>query len=319
MSSLYLPQHRLGSTDIDVSALGFGTVKLGRDAGVKYPEAFVIPDDNTAKRLLHQARDLGINLIDTAPAYGVSEERLGKLLRGQRRDWVICSKTGEDFSDGESSFNFTPEHTRLSVERSLRRLHTDWLDLVLVHSDGNDLDIINGAGTLEMLAELKQKGWIRAFGMSTKTVEGGLLAARYSDCVMVTYNLNQRDEAPVLDYCHAHHKGVLLKKALASGHIAAPAAPVAPLTGAEIEAAAAPITLERQLHDAAAQPRADALRLEEQRDLGCDSSDPVAASMDFIFAHPGVSSAIVGTINPAHLQDNVARAVSALTRLRRPA
>ncbi len=245
----------LGSTGMSVSALGFGTVKLGRNEGVKYPEAFVMPDDREAQVLLGLARDLGINFIDTAPAYGNSEERLGALLKADRKQWLICSKVGEEFVDGISQFDFTPEHTRKSIERSLQRLKTDYVDIVLVHSDGNDVDIIQNSGTLETLAELKKRGWIRAFGMSTKTIEGGLLAAEKSDVVMVTYNLGERSEVPVMDYCREHHKGVLIKKAFASGN-------------------------------------------------QCQG-DAVSEALAMIFNHPGVSSAIVGTINPNHLRENV--------------
>ncbi len=87
----------LGRTDIKVSALGLGTVKIGRDEGVKYPQKFTIPDDSAVKNLFSLARELGINLIDTAPAYGNSEERLGQLL-SHRHEWVIVTKTGEDSS-----------------------------------------------------------------------------------------------------------------------------------------------------------------------------------------------------------------------------
>jgi aryl-alcohol dehydrogenase-like predicted oxidoreductase len=154
----------LGSTGLEVSAIGLGTVKLGRDRGVKYPAAFTIPDTRAARDLLAQARDLGINLIDTAPAYGDSELRLGELLRGQRNHWVLCSKVGEEFEGGRSLFDFSPRHTRGSVRRSLQRLETDVLDLVLVHSDGDDLRIIKECGTLETLQDLKREGLIRAFG-----------------------------------------------------------------------------------------------------------------------------------------------------------
>ncbi|RLQ22143.1 aldo/keto reductase [Seongchinamella sediminis] len=248
----------LGNTGITVSALGLGTVKLGRDEGVKYPEGFTIPDERAARKLLARARDLGINLIDTAPAYGNSEQRLGQLLRGQREHWVICSKVGEDFDKGVSQFDFSPEHARFSVQRSLERLQTEVIDLVLVHSDGNDLQIIEQKGTLEALAEMKAAGLIRAFGMSTKTVAGGQAAARASDVVMLTYNLAQREEAAVLDTCQQLGVGAVIKKALASGHLAR------------------------------------------------DYPDPVQASMDLVFAHPGTSAAIVGTINPQHLAGNVA-------------
>ncbi|MDN3637763.1 aldo/keto reductase [Simiduia curdlanivorans] len=273
---------RLGSTDIFLSPLGLGTVKLGRDQGVKYPTGFTIPDDQQALKLINRARELGINLIDTAPAYGESESRLGPLLKGQRQDWVICSKVGEEFHQGQSSFNFSPEHTRFSVERSLQRLHTDCIDILLVHSNGDDQHIIQHVGILDLLADLKAEGKIRAFGMSTKTIEGGLLAAQTSDAVMVTYNLNERSERPVIDYCAAHNKGVLIKKALASGHIC----------HTNDNAATVNSTPEHR----------DALAV-----------DPIAASMEFVLSTPGVSSAIVGTINPKHLALNVEKALAVLT------
>ncbi|KQB51681.1 aldo/keto reductase [Pseudomonas endophytica] len=209
----------LGSTGLLVSPLGLGTVKLGRDQGVKYPSGFQIPDDDDAKRLLKLSHDLGINLIDTAPAYGRSEERLGPLLRGQRHDWVIVSKVGEEFDNGVSRHDFSAEHTRRSVERSLQRLETDFIDLVLVHSDGNDMAILNQSEVYATLAELKREGKIRGFGLSGKTVEGGLKALENGDCAMVTYNLNEQTEKPVIDYAHAHGKAILVKKALASGHV----------------------------------------------------------------------------------------------------
>ncbi len=212
--------HRpLGNTGLTVSPLGLGTVKLGRDQGVKYPSGFQIPDDDDARRLLKLSRDLGINLIDTAPAYGRSEERLGPLLRGQRQEWVIVSKVGEEFDNGLSRHDFSARHTRLSVERSLQRLETDFIDLVLVHSDGNDLAILEDSEVYPTLAALKREGKIRAFGFSGKTVEGGLKALEQGDCAMVTYNLNEQGERAVIDYAAEHGKAILVKKALASGHV----------------------------------------------------------------------------------------------------
>ncbi|WP_191830694.1 aldo/keto reductase [Pseudomonas fluorescens] len=260
--------HRpLGSTGLRVSPLGLGTVKLGRDQGVKYPNGFTIPDDDQARQLLAQARDLGINLIDTAPAYGRSEERLGPLLRGQRDHWVIVSKVGEEFEAGQSRFDFSAAHTRFSIERSLKRLETDHIDLVLVHSDGNDLHILEHEEVYQTLEALKQEGKIGGFGLSGKTVEGGLKALERGDCAMVTYNLNEQAERPVLDYAAEHGKAILVKKALASGHV-------------------------------------------------CLSPgvDPVRASFELLFGHPGVSSAIVGTINPVHLAHNVATVAAVLNR-----
>lgn len=215
---LELPRRRLGRTGIEVAVLGLGTVKLGRDQGVKYPQGFAIPDDRTARGLLDLARDLGINLLDTAPAYGASEARLGRLLRGVRDHWVICTKVGEEFEAGVSRHDFSPAHVRASVERSLRRLHTEVLDIVLIHSDGDDAAIIDQSGALETLADLKREGKLRSFGMSTKTVAGGLRAAALCDLLMVSWNLADETEIPVIDRCRELGTGVLIKKALASGH-----------------------------------------------------------------------------------------------------
>jgi aryl-alcohol dehydrogenase-like predicted oxidoreductase len=214
-----MQKRQIANTGLAVSPLGLGTVKLGRDQGVKYPSDFTIPDDRAAANLLAEARELGINLIDTAPAYGRSEERLGPLLAGQRNHWVICTKVGEEFDHGQSHFDFSARHTLASVERSLRRLQTDRLDIVLIHSDGNDLDVLHHSGALETLQMLKAQGKIRAVGMSTKTIEGGLAAARCCDLVMVTYNIQQPQEESVLDYCASSGTAVLIKKALASGHL----------------------------------------------------------------------------------------------------
>lgn len=203
----------------EVSTLGLGTVKLGRDQGVKYPAAFQLPDDASARALLDLAWDLGINFIDTAPAYGRSEERLGQLLQGDSREWVIGSKAGEEFEGGASFHDFSPEHIRSSVERSLGRLRRESLDLVLLHSNGDDTEILNRSGAPGVLLDLKAEGKIRGWGMSSKTVAGGKRAVEMgADVVMIMYNPWHPEEAPILDAAYEAGCGVLIKKALNSGH-----------------------------------------------------------------------------------------------------
>lgn len=245
-----LETRTLGATGIDVSCLGLGTVKFGRNQEVKYPRGFSLPSDVEIERLLARARELGINLLDTAPAYGSSEQRIGRLLR-EREQWVICSKVGEEFLNGVSQYHFDAGHVQRSVERSLRHLHTDYLDLVLIHSDGNDLRVLESSDCVATLEKLRDKGLVRAIGMSTKTVAGGRRAAELLDVVMVTLNLEQREEAVVIDHARDLDRGVLIKKALNSGH----------------------------------------------------ASDAVA-NLRFAASYPGVSSVIVGTLSPGHLESN---------------
>lgn len=254
----------LGNTGMEISALGLGTVKFGRNEQVKYPSAFALPDDSALASLLDEARELGINLIDTAPAYGTSEQRLGLLLK-QRQQWIVCTKVGEEFANGQSHFDFSARHTLMSIERSLQRLKTDYLDLVLIHSDGNDEAIIEQGECIKVLQDLQQRGVIRALGMSTKTIAGGIAAAQLLDVVMLTWNLEQQDAA-VLKVAEKLGKGVLVKKGLMSGHV----------------------------HN---------------------GDDLVSASMQLSFAQPGISSMIVGTINPAHLHSNVGKAKQVIAAL----
>jgi aryl-alcohol dehydrogenase-like predicted oxidoreductase len=209
----------LGKTGIRVSLLGLGTVAFGRTEGLKYAVAPRLPSTRALTELLAVARDAGVNLIDTAPAYGTSEQRLGELLAGQRNAWVLCTKVGEIFEGGTSRWDFSPEHTRRSVHESLQRLATDHLDVVLVHSNGDDA-IIRDLGTLQMLAELKQEGLIRAFGMSHKTVAGGVLAAESCDVVMATLSAVETDQLEVIEHAYTVGCGVLVKKPLDNGRTA---------------------------------------------------------------------------------------------------
>lgn len=219
-STLKLPRRPLGSTGLNASVLGLGTVKFGRNQKIRYP-TFELPSDEAIYALLDDACSYGINLLDTAPAYGISEERLGQLLGTRRNDFILVTKTGEEFANGESTYYFTAEHTRLSVERSLKRLKTNRLDCVLVHCHRDDLSILRDTPVLETLRQYKDRGDIRSFGASTYTIGGGIYAAEHSDVVMVSYSADYRDEEPVVRRAAELNKGVLIKKGLGSGALAA--------------------------------------------------------------------------------------------------
>jgi aryl-alcohol dehydrogenase-like predicted oxidoreductase len=204
-----------------VSRLGLGTVKLGRNREVKYPggDGFALPTDREIDALLDLVLSCRINVIDTAPAYGVAEERLGRALGGRREQFFLITKTGEEFIDGRSVYDFSAEHTRMSVERSLRRLRTAFLDCVLLHSSREDENVLLRTPALETLRRLKDEGKIGQIGASTHTVAGGRLAADLCDCVMVAYHKNYTEQRAVIEHARRAGKAVLVKKGFDSGHV----------------------------------------------------------------------------------------------------
>lgn len=214
-----LPVRPLGNTGLNVSAVGFGSFKIGRNQGIKYPAGYALPSDDECAWLLDGVLALGINLIDTAPAYGAAEARLGQHLSDRRDEFVLSSKAGERFIDGESHYDFNARTVRTSVEESLHRLRTDHLDLLLIHSDGNDLQILNETDTVEALFDLKRQGKTQAIGFSGKTVEGAEAALQWADMLMVEFHLNDTSHRDVMRQAHAQGVGILVKKGLAAGHL----------------------------------------------------------------------------------------------------
>ena len=211
----------LGLTGLVVSALGYGAFKIGRNEGTKYPTSYELPSDDEVEKLLNGVLDLGITSIDTAPAYGLSEERIGRAIGHRRGSFTLSTKVGETFENGRSSFDFSREGIRTSVERSLKRLRTNVIDVLFLHSDGDDLRILNETDAVATLLDLKQAGLVRAVGMSGKTVAGARAALAWADVVMVEYHLHDRSHEPVITEAATRGVGVIVKKGLGSGHLAA--------------------------------------------------------------------------------------------------
>jgi aryl-alcohol dehydrogenase-like predicted oxidoreductase len=149
----------LGS--LDVARIGLGTMGMS----AFYTGAGT--DDTESIRTIHRALDLGVTLFDTAEMYGpyVNEELLGKALRGRRDDVVLATKWGtlRHRQDDSYGFDGSPENLRLSIDGSLRRLGTDYLDLYYQHRMDPQTPIEDTAGAL---AELVEAGKIRGYGLS---------------------------------------------------------------------------------------------------------------------------------------------------------
>jgi aryl-alcohol dehydrogenase-like predicted oxidoreductase len=209
----------LGRTGLAVSPIGLGTTKFGRNTDVKYPKPFALPSDEQVAELLKTALRLGVNLIDTAPAYGESERRLGSFAESHRDRLVLCTKCGEKYTEGRSTFNFSASVIVASAEESLRRLKTDCIDILLLHSDGRDVEILTRTGAVEGLGRLKKSGKVRAVGISAKTPAGILEACRTLDVVMAPFSQKEPLLAEALGKAHEAGLGVLAIKGLFSGHL----------------------------------------------------------------------------------------------------
>src|ERR1017187_6271882 len=123
-SAAFRGYRRLGSTDLQVSVIGFGASPLGDVFGIANPEE--------GMRTVHLAIDEGINFFDVSPYYGLSlaEERLGRALEHRRGEVVLSTKCGRY---GANEFDFSAQTIRESIEQSLRRLRTDYVDLLHAH------------------------------------------------------------------------------------------------------------------------------------------------------------------------------------------
>jgi aryl-alcohol dehydrogenase-like predicted oxidoreductase len=204
-----------------VTPLGYGAFKIGRNEGIKYPRGYDLPTEDEVDRLLNGILGLGINFIDTAPAYGLSEERIGNAISHRRGEFILSTKVGETFEASRSTYDFSAEAVRASLQRSLRRLRTDVLDLVFVHSDGRDLEVLSRSDVVATLANLRDEGLVRRIGFSGKTVEGARAALAWADVIMVEYHLEDTTHAEVMAEARAAGVGVVVKKGLASGHLSA--------------------------------------------------------------------------------------------------
>ena len=207
---------RLGRT---LSPVGYGAFKIGRNEGIKYPEGYDLPDIDSTRAILNGVLDMGITLIDTAPAYGLSEERLGSCVADRASEFLLSTKVGETFAGGQSTYDYSRDAVVASVHRSLGRLKRDVLDLVFVHSDGRDMEILDETDVVPTLRDLQAQGLIRHLGFSGKTTVGSMAALMWCDAVMVEYHLEDESMAPVIDAASSQDIAVFVKKGLRSGHL----------------------------------------------------------------------------------------------------
>jgi aryl-alcohol dehydrogenase-like predicted oxidoreductase len=278
----------LGRTGIKVSPYALGTLMFATTMG---------NDPADSARIIQKAIDAGINVVDTADAYGDSEEVVGKALEGRRDDVVLATKFGRPIGQDPNRQGASRRWIVAAVEGSLRRLRTDHIDLYQLHRPDPDTDIEE---TLAALTDLIRSGKVRAIGASqtpaADIVEAQWVAERRGLARFHTeqpaYSILSRGiEREILPTVQRHGMGSLVWGPLAQGL----------LTGrnpGDLRRAG----LARHLSDAR---RLDVV--EQLQPLAADAGLPMThLAMAFTIAHPGVTCALLGARTEAHLDDLLA-------------
>src|SRR5215472_12216284 len=280
----------LGRTGADVTILGYGAMELR--GGPRGPEI----GDEDAGRLLNAVLDGGINLIDTSPDYGGSEELIGRYIGHRRDEFFLASKCGcliELPTDVPPPYphDYSPANVRADVEQSLSRLRTDRLDLVQVHMSPSKAALEENH-TIETLTALQDQGKIRFIGMS------GILpnlpehiAMNVFDVFQIPYSAVQREHEDLITQAAAATAGTLIRGGAARG-----------AASEEKNWRTGPLSQQAGL----GQRNWASSGIEDLiKDGGMTNMEFM---LRFTLSHPGLSSTIVGTANPAHLAANVATA-----------
>jgi len=270
---------RLGRTGLEVSEIGLGTVELGLDYGVPVAGEHLRPPEEYAARLLNQALDLGVNFIDTARAYGASEEIIGRALKGRRGEYILASKLAPIREEGQSDGELA-EQVKASIAESLRMLQTDVIDLLQLH--WAPADVIAKGRVLAAAREAQRAGQVRFIGASTYGEEAPLaaLADGGYDTLQVAYNLVDRTlEEQVLPLAQQQGVGIVVRSVLLRGVLTHRFA---------------------LLPDQLAELRSAIAQLSRVADgEGCSLPE---MAYRFVLANPAVSSALVGTARSEELE-----------------
>ena len=290
---------RLGMTELEVSRIAFGTWQIGGEWGEF--------DRDEAIAAIRHARDVGINLFDTAQAYGfgASERLLGEALRDDldhRRDEVVIATKGGLRDDDARPRDSSPAWLRRGVDESLRALGVDHIDLYQVHWPDPETPFADTAGALQ---ELVDQGKIRRVGVSNYDADemAEFARTRPVETLQPLYNLFQREvEDGTLPYTRENDIGVLVYSPLAHGL----------LTGAMDQDTSfgpgdwrtlSPLfkgeTFRRNLEIV------DELQRFAADEVGCSVSQLAIA---WTLANPAVHVAIVGSRRAAHIEDSVGAA-----------
>jgi aryl-alcohol dehydrogenase-like predicted oxidoreductase len=264
---------RLGKTDMNVSVLGFGGSEIG------YEHISL----TTAKKLLNEALDVGLNVIDTAECYATSEELIGEAVGKRRKDYYLFTKCGHE--SGWSYPDWRSESLLRSIQRSLKRLKTDHVDLVQLHSCA-EAELRRGS-VINTLTQARDRGYTRYIGYS-----GDSQAALYAiecgafDTLQTSLSIADQEAFDLfLPLAQKHNIGVIAKRPIAN---------VAWRNG------------NRPPSDTYGRPYWERLQKLKYEFLRGTLKNTVATALRFTSSAPGVHTVIVGTTKLGRFAENTA-------------
>jgi aryl-alcohol dehydrogenase-like predicted oxidoreductase len=268
-----MEMRQFGKTDIQVSMLGFGGVEIERGS---------LAD---VEQLLGSALDAGINVIDTAECYGESEDLIGRALASRRSDYFLFTKCGHESGNELPDLpDWDPRLLEASIERSLRRLRTDHVDLLQLHSCS--LDVLRKGDVIKVLEKAKREGKTRYIGYSGDNED-----ARYAihtgafDTLQTSVNIADQQEIDfTIPAARERGMGIIAKRPIAEG-----------------------VWLKETLKKSDyAYPYWERLQTLKYDFLESGSATSIATALRFTLSVPGVDVAILGTTSTEHMRQNIA-------------
>jgi aryl-alcohol dehydrogenase-like predicted oxidoreductase len=274
-----MTRRKLGRTGLEVTPLGFGAMEI------RGPKVWAgrQTSEEQAQAILNAALDAGINFVDTAVDYGLSEERIGKYISSRRTEYYLATKCGCDPRDvgdhWETPHTWTRENLLANIEGSLRRMKTDHVDLLQLHNP--TVEQVRQGGLVQALQDIRRQGMTKFIGISTTLPHlPEFVAMGVFDTFQIPYSCLEPQHHDAIALAAAAGAGVIVRGGIARGGPGS---------------------------DVAVPARVDVWQRAELHDLLGDMT-PAELILRHTLGHAGCSTTIVGTMNLDHLRANVAAA-----------
>ena len=271
---------RLGRTNLAVTQLGYGSM------GIRGPKTWGVRvvSDEEAELFLNSVLDAGLNFIDTSPDYGISEERIGRFISSRRNEYILATKCGCVYEQHEDHLEidhvWTSQVLEQNIETSLKRLQTDYVDILQFH--GGDADSLCRNGLIDTLVSFRDQGLIKFIGVSSSLPHlPGLIDLGVFDTFQIPYSCLAPQHHDLITQAAESGAGVIIRGGIAQGG-----------PDAEIQRPA--------LNDVWAQAQLDEFLVN-----GMKRAELI---LRYTITHPHCDTTIVGTCNHEHLAENLAAA-----------